>query len=79
MENQDVDNSEMHSQAEMLSDLFSSYALARMYIQKCMEVDKAMEENRHLQSEIEKWKYTLEECEMENEEYRRQLSTMRGF
>ena len=80
-----MNNYELHEEAQTLTDTFSQYALAMMYLQKCGETDKAMKENRHLQGEIEKYKYMLQECEMENEdfrrdntEYRRQISSMRS-
>lgn len=80
-----MNNYELHEEAETLTETFPRYALAMMYLQKCGETDKAMTENRHLQGEIEKYKQMLQECEMENEdfrrdnlEYRRQISSMRG-
>lgn len=73
-----MNNYELHEEAQTLADTFSQYALAMMYLQKCGETDKAMTENHHLQGEIDKWKYIFEECEIENEEYRRQISTMRS-
>ena len=40
----EMNNYEIDEEAKLLEDTYSSYALARMYLEKCLEVEKIMEE-----------------------------------
>jgi hypothetical protein len=40
----EMNNYDIDEEAKLLEDTYSSYSLARMYLAKCLEVEKLMEE-----------------------------------